>query len=475
MVHLKKIMKAMPYTWNNYAIPITQLGPEFYDVVQPAVFPQMKLRYWNDAIPLKILKERLWDFKPLENYLSTPLALRYHGHQFQHYNPDLGDGRGFLYAQHLVADQWYDLGTKGSGTTPYSRRGDGRLTLKGAFREALATELLESLGVDTSKTFCIYETGEALERSDEPSPTRSAVLTRFSRGHIRIGTFQRLAFLAQQDSAQIESLKKLTEYCLNFYYQEDYQKIDLNDDMMIATTFLRRVCEENAKLVAQVMMAGFVHGVLNTDNINISGELFDYGPYRFLPHYDPEFTAAYFDGQGLYSFGRQPHTFLWNLHQLGFSLSKAYPGLPFENILEEFSSHFNEHLQKRFQIRLNLKSDDKDMISETISLFFKLMDEKHLLFEQTFFDFHSFNEMRLQRSPQKEFYTGEIFEKLKQHLNTLTIVDSEKAKASYFKNPKPCSLLIDEIEHLWTFISKDDNWTPFDEKLKQIRSFRGLY
>ena len=114
-------------------------------------------------------------FAPLPDTLEQPLALRYHGHQFRVYNPDIGDGRGFLFAQlRDGAGRLMDLGTKGSGQTPYSRFGDGRLTLKGAVRELLATEMLEALGVETSKTFSIVETGEALERNDEPSPTRSA-------------------------------------------------------------------------------------------------------------------------------------------------------------------------------------------------------------------------------------------------------------------------------------------------------------
>src|SRR5205085_12402905 len=168
----------------------------FYDRVDPADFPQTILRFRNDrwagAVGLAEPGEEQWirhfgRFEPLPDNLPRPLALRYHGHQFRVYNPDIGDGRGFLFAQ-LQDDRgrWLDLGTKGSGQTPYSRTADGRLTLKGGVREILATELLEALGVNTSKTFALFETGEELMRGDEPSPTRSAVLTRLSHGHIRI-------------------------------------------------------------------------------------------------------------------------------------------------------------------------------------------------------------------------------------------------------------------------------------------------
>ena len=181
--------------------PILELGDAFYDEVGAADFPKAIPRFlnrrWADRVGLgEVDWERHFArFHPLAKNLPKPLALRYHGHQFRHYNPDIGDGRGFLFAQ--VRDdrrRLLDLGTKGSGQTPYSRDGDGRLTLKGGVREVLATEMLEALGVNTSKSFALYETGEELWRGDEPSPTRSSVLTRLSHGHIRIGNFQRFAF-----------------------------------------------------------------------------------------------------------------------------------------------------------------------------------------------------------------------------------------------------------------------------------------
>ena len=199
---------------------ILRLGRDFYDAVAPAQFPKCTARFLNDRWAKRVgleLSDKQWAahfcrFEPLPKNHREPLALRYHGHQFRVYNPHIGDGRGFLFAQ-LSDDQerLLDLGTKGSGQTAYSRHADGRLTLKGGIREVLATEMLEALGVNTSKTFALFETGEALERGDEPSPTRSSVLTRLSYGHIRIGTFQRLAFYGQ-----VENLKALVRYCLEF-------------------------------------------------------------------------------------------------------------------------------------------------------------------------------------------------------------------------------------------------------------------
>jgi uncharacterized protein YdiU (UPF0061 family) len=454
------------FKWDQKKIPILQLGGDFYDEVKPAVFPKGQLRYWNDSLCILFSKQHFVQFNAIDGNLLAPLALRYHGHQFQHYNRDLGDGRGFLFAQVQQSEQWYDLGTKGSGQTPYSRAGDGRLTLKGAFRESLATEMLESLGVNTSKTLSFFETGEQLERHDEPSPTRSAVLTRYSLGHIRIGTFQRLAFFNQ-----IENIKKLTSYCIYFYYPEIENKFSDSNDLVRTQAFLNAVIDRNAKLVAQVMMCGFVHGVLNTDNINIAGELFDYGPYRFLPNYDPQFTAAYFDQQGLYCFGRQPSTFLWNLNQLAISLKPAFPELEIEKSLEKFSELFNFYIQRFFLKRLNLKSKTTEENAKLLSTYFQMLSQTEVHFEKAFFDFHS---KRALHTTQISIYEkhGAEFIKL---LDTYEVSDPNLITHPYFKNENPSTLLIEEIESLWKPIAENDDWSSYDTKLQSIRQFRGVF
>lgn len=466
----KLCYKRCMQSWNNQTQPILQLGADFYDAVQPAQFPEKKLRYINNQILFVFPLTHLVDFNPLPGNLTQPLALRYHGHQFQNYNPDLGDGRGFLFAQlqDIQSKQWYDLGTKGSGTTPYSRSGDGRLTLKGAVREALATEMLESLGVKTSKTLSFFETGENLERHDEPSPTRSAVLTRYSLGHIRIGTFQRLAFFNQA-----ANLHKLTSYALNFYDHELSQKLDHDNYPQLAEAFLNSVVDKCARLAAQVMMAGFVHGVLNTDNINISGELFDYGPYRFLPKYDPQFTAAYFDRQGLYCFGRQPASFLWALHQLGASLKIGYAQFEFEKILENFSEKFTNYIQFYFLKRLNLKSKSFEENSKLLSAFFQMLSRTDILFEQAFFDFHSKKVLEHSQTSTTnlDLFSPEAGEFIKL-ISSYEVADEKLAQHSYFQNERPCTLLIDEIEAIWKPIADHDDWSLFENKLQAIRQLR---
>lgn len=455
---------------------ILELGPEFYDPVKPARFPKAIPRFLNENWAEKLGFTSLdWEkhfhrFEPLSGNLQEPLALRYHGHQFQHYNPDLGDGRGFLFAQVKTDEnKLLDFGTKGSGQTPYSRAGDGRLTLKGAFREALATELLESLGVNTSKTFSVFETGENLDRNDEPSPTRSAVLTRLSHSHIRLGTFQRLAFLNQP-----ENTKKLMDYCVRHYYPGLSRT--KNRSLERAQTFLKSVSHSIAHLTAQYMMAGFVHGVLNSDNLNITGESFDYGPYRFLPEYNPAFTAAYFDHQGLYAFGRQPSAIFWNLHQLGVSLKVAFPELKFEEILEDFGVVFSLKTVELFFHRLNLKMKTDAENDELIGAVFLFMSKENLKFEQTLFDlFGGLSEARLSRSSQAKAYHSENFAPVRTALQKFSVRDEALLSNPYFQNSSPCTLLIEEIEALWKPIAESDDWSSFNTKIRQIRKFRGIY
>ena len=255
------------------AAALLDLGSDFWDPVAAADFPQTTLRYRNDRAAAQVGLAGLIDdewvrhfgrFAPLPGTLPQPLALRYHGHQFRTYNPDIGDGRGFTFAQMRDdRDRLMDLGTKGSGQTPWSRFGDGRLTLKGGVREILATEMLEALGVPTSRTLSLIETGEALERGDEPSPTRGAVMVRLSQGHIRIGTFQRLAYLRDEGN-----MRRLVDYVLRELYGEEPGPDSKGEP---ALRLLDLVLDRTARLAASYMAAGFVHGVLNSDNINVTG------------------------------------------------------------------------------------------------------------------------------------------------------------------------------------------------------------
>ncbi|MEO1336088.1 MAG: YdiU family protein, partial [Myxococcota bacterium] len=370
------------------ALHFPDLGDGFADPVQAASFPQHRLRFRNDRwaqrVGLDTLTEAEWQthfarFQPLPDNLTTPQAMRYHGHQFLTYNPDLGDGRGFLFAQlRDDAHRLLDLGTKGSGQTPYSRGGDGRLTLKGGVRETLCTEMLEALGVNTSKTFSLFETGESLHRHDEPSPTRAAVLVRLSHSHLRFGTFQRFAHLRELDL-----LKRLLEYTVEHYIPEAAQAPE-----GLAYGLIDAVVARSAELAASYMAAGFVHGVLNTDNMNITGESFDYGPYRFLPTYDSAFVAAYFDHSGLYAFGRQPHAILWNLAQLAEALQTIESNAALTKPLDAFRHRFSSAFLRRILDRLGVVPQGEDPDTTLAEHLFAFLENSNVGYDRFFFDWY---------------------------------------------------------------------------------------
>lgn len=450
---------------------LLELGSDFYDPVEPAHFPKLELRYYNPTLCDQLrwgasdLRKHLGEFQPVPGSLPGPLAMRYHGHQFQHYNPELGDGRGFTFAQFKEGDTLFELGTKGSGQTPWSRRGDGRLTLKGAVRESLATELLESLGVQTSRTLAIFETGEELQRNDEPSPTRSAVLTRYSRSHIRFGTFQRYTYLQQTSN-----LRKLFEYCTTHLVPPPFENVFTQKGEV--SEFFTQVIHRTADLVAQWMMAGFVHGVLNTDNMNITGESFDYGPYRFLPNYDPSFTAAYFDQTGLYAYGEQPHAVLWNLHQLGFCLKSLEPDLDLDEIGPYFQTQLHHEVRRHLCRRLNIRSRGEDKDEELLLALFNFLAESQAPFEQTFFDFYRGKPVSPDTLPAYQSEKAQQFMRL---WNDFEIANLNHAQHAYFERTQPITLLIDQIEAIWDPIRYRDDWGPYQHHINELRLIRGLY
>jgi len=457
----------------------SELGEGFFDVVEPAKFPRHILRYRNQRAAAQVglgdLSDERWiahfgKFAPLAGSFEYPLALRYHGHQFQTYNPDLGDGRGFLFAQlmDLQDGRLLDLGTKGSGRTPWSRGGDGRLTLKGGVREVLATTMLEALGVDTSRSFSLIETGEELERHDEPSPTRSSVLVRLSHSHIRIGTFQRLSFFKDE-----ERLRKLLDYSVRTYLPALWQE---GDDAR-AASFLGEVAERVARTGARWITAGFVHGVLNTDNINITGESFDYGPWRFLPTYDPAFTAAYFDSTGLYAFGRQPDTLAWNLTRLAECLLPLGEHAEIEAALNRFWPAFQKAVWAAVLDRLGLASLGDEADAELATKMFEFLHQSQAPYEQFFFDWRGgkLSARRAATSPSAAHYTSEAFAPLRALIKAHEPAPGANLDHPYFARELPRTMLIDEMEALWAPIAADDDWSAFERALAEIEQMRQAY
>ena len=455
------------------------LGGEFFDPVAAADFPSHILRHrnqrWAARTGLEALSDSEWidhfgRFTPLPGSFPQPMALRYHGHQFRSYNHELGDGRGFLFAQlRDTADgRLLDLGTKGSGQTPWSRRGDGRLTLKGGMREVLATEMLEALGVETSKSFSLIETGEALVRGDEPSPTRSSVLVRLSHSHIRIGTFQRLAFFDDKDSLQHLLTHAVTHYMPH---------VAEGPSEGLAPRFLSEVCKRVAHTGAQWMAAGFVHGVLNSDNINITGESFDYGPWRFAPVFDAKFTAAYFDENGLYAFGRQPNALLWNLARLAECLIPLASPAALEEALKTFEPAVQNAFAQEILRRLGLTSLNAEADGELSAAFLDFMVTSKAPFEQTFFDWYGghASQTRAAASPSADHYATADFKPLLDAMGTHAPVPGLQLAHPYFARRTPCTMLIDEVEAIWAPIAQADDWSLFHAKLDAIAQMREAY
>ncbi len=423
--------------------------------VEGADFPKTLLRFRNDSAAASIglagLNDEAWcqhmgRFAPLEENLPQPLALKYHGHQFRVYNPEIGDGRGFLFAQ--MRDEHgrlMDLGTKGSGTTPFSRLGDGRLTLKGAVREILATEMLEALGVNTSKTLSVIETGEKLMREDEPSPTRSAVMVRLSHSHIRIGTFQRL--LAHEETDQMAAL---VQYCLT-HFPGPPPPGDAPGRDEPAVKLMHNLVERMADLAASYMVAGFVHGVLNTDNMNVTGESFDYGPWRWLPTWDPSFTAAYFDHGGLYSFGRQPEALHWNCGQFAVALRLLAETEPLVFALERFGTLYMQAIARRWCWRLGVEPRGVEYDSALVSLCEKAMRESRVQPDAFFF------KHRGGRGAE-----GELAEALADYT-------ASDMSHDYWQDTVPQSMVVDEVESIWSAIDESDDWQPLNDKVAALR------
>jgi uncharacterized protein YdiU (UPF0061 family) len=454
-----------------------RLGPEFADPVAPAAFPQAILRYRNDRWAAKVGLDGLTDeewiaafarFEPLPKNQPGPLAMRYHGHQFRTYNPDLGDGRGVLYAQLRDRDgRLLDLGTKGSGQTPWSRTADGRLTLKGGVREVLATAMLEAQGVPTSKSFSLIETGEDLVRGDEPSPTRSAVLTRLSLSHIRFGTFQRHAYFKRAD---------LTTQLIDHVVETYYPELGEAEGAARAVALLTAVIAKTARLVARWMAAGFVHGVLNTDNMNINGESFDYGPYRFLPKNDPNFTAAYFDQTGLYAFGRQPEAVFWNLQQLAGCFVLVAEQADLIEALNGFAAAYHRELAAAILERLGVRPLAPDADIELTRAAFRALAEggDALRWEPFFFDWFggAASEARALESPRAALYETGAFTDFRRQLAAFTPERPERLAAPYFAKSEPQELLYDEIEAIWSAIADRDDWAPLNAKLSALEEAR---
>lgn len=240
----------------------------------------------------------------LEN--SQPIAQAYAGHQFGHFNI-LGDGRAVLLGEHITSDgKRYDVQLKGSGRTSYSRGGDGKAALGPMIREYIISEAMNALNIPTTRSLAVIKTGEKILREKELD---GAILVRIAKSHLRVGTFS-----YARRATSIDELKELVDYAIKRHYSE------VENDENPYLSFLEKVIDKQVKLIAKWQLVGFIHGVMNTDNMTISGETIDYGPCAFMDIYDPKTVFSSIDSQGRYSYGNQPSIAVWNLARFAESL-----------------------------------------------------------------------------------------------------------------------------------------------------------
>jgi len=299
-----------PIRSNNY----TQLPKELYSTVAPEPVSAPALLVLNTALLGTYHLDEQWFQSPdalavlsggNTNPANPPIAMAYAGHQFGHRVPLLGDGRAHMLGQLDTAAGLIDVQLKGSGRTPYSRGGDGRATLASVLREHLVSEAMAGLNIPATRSLAVISTGDAVYR-EHPEP--GAILVRTAQSHIRVGSFQLAA------STGPDTVRALAEYLLEHHYQEQHA-----DDAPYAA-LLRAACVRQGRLIAQWMLCGFIHGVMNTDNMSLVGETIDFGPCAFMDEFNPDKVFSSIDKRGRYAWAEQPSMALWNLSRFAETL-----------------------------------------------------------------------------------------------------------------------------------------------------------
>ncbi|MCF7785280.1 MAG: YdiU family protein [Prosthecobacter sp.] len=351
---------------------------------------------------------------------SSPLAQAYAGHQYGHFT-GLGDGRAILLGEQLTpTGERYDVQLKGSGPTPFSRRGDGRAALGPMLREYIISEAMFALGIPTTRSLAVVTTGEKVFRQES---LPGAVLTRIAASHIRVGTFEWAA--AHGDRV---ALQALADYTLRRHYPE------LASAEAPHLALLEAVMERQARLIAQWQCVGFIHGVMNTDNVALSGETIDYGPCAFMDAFDPATVFSSIDRQGRYAYGNQPQIAQWNLARLAEALlpllhADEKQAVQIANTaIESFKTTFERHWLSGMQAKLGLfteEADDRALVESLLvwmqeqkadftNAFRSLSnDGKTMLYDDpAFTTWHAQWQARLKRQPQS---ADEVQQRMRAH------------------------------------------------------------
>lgn len=353
----------------NFDNSFLQLPEQLFQRLSPTPLQKPFLIGFNpdvaqllDIDPCTVNPKEIASFLGGEKVLpgSEPLAMKYTGHQFGVYNPELGDGRGLLLGEvvNKKGERW-DLHLKGAGKTAYSRFGDGRAVLRSSIREYLVSEAMHGLGIPTTRALSLVGSEELAMRERMMEPC--ATVLRVTQCHIRFGHFEHLYHTRQHDE-----LKILADYCLERYFPE------LIEAEQPYLAMYQEVAKRSAALVAKWQAYGFVHAVLNTDNMSLIGETFDYGPYSFMDRYKPEYVSNGNDHQGRYAFANQPSIVQWNLSCLGQALLPLIERDGVMAVLDTYPNHYKQAELSEFRRRLGLQrqeSEDEELIRQLLTLF----------------------------------------------------------------------------------------------------------
>lgn len=354
-------LNALPFN-NTFA----QLGERFYTHVSPTRLSDPFLVHANPAAaaliginPSELKHPQFIDHFSGTTQLpnSTPLAMVYAGHQFGGYTPRLGDGRGLLLGEVEGPQGKWDLHLKGAGKTPYSRFADGRAVLRSSIREYLASEALYGLGVPTTRALCIIGSEEPVYRETVET---GATLLRLAKTHIRFGSFEYFHY-----TKDFEGLKQLADYVIAQHLPEQIEQPNCYWEL------LRMAVESTADMIAHWQAVGFAHGVMNTDNMSIIGDTFDYGPYGFLDDYNPKFICNHSDDSGRYAFEQQPGIGLWNLNALAHALSSLIEIEPLKEALGLYEQRLIDTYARLMRQKLGFKearNEDRAITSALLQL-----------------------------------------------------------------------------------------------------------
>lgn len=287
----------------------------------------------------------------------APLAMVYSGHQFGSYNPRLGDGRAMLLGEIAHQDRHFEIQLKGAGPTPYSRQGDGRAVLRSSIREFLCSEAMHGLGIPTTRALALMTSHEPVYREQVE---HGAMVLRVSPSHIRFGSFEYFFYTRQH-----EALQTLADFVIDHHYPDCRQQENPY------AAFLQQVVTRTAMLMAHWQSVGFAHGVMNTDNMSILGETFDYGPFGFLDDYNPQFICNHSDHTGRYAFDQQPSIGLWNCNALAHALSSLVPVEILREILQSYQPTIEQHYLQHMRAKLGLQTAeavDNMLLSQLLAL-----------------------------------------------------------------------------------------------------------